>query len=872
MQGPHLRKYGVETTIDFVLFETDGIDFKVDAVHASGDTVIMKDEAAETSTSNSFTDEGQGYSIVITATEMEAARVVVYIVDQGTKAWLDTAFVVETYGNASAMHAFDLDTATQGVNVTQISGDSPAADNAEAFFDGTGYAGTNNVIPTVTTLTGHTAQTGDNYARIGAPAGASVSADVAAVKAETVLIVADTNELQTDDVPALIAALPTAAENRTEMDSNSTQLAAIVADTDELQTDDVPGLIAALNDPSAADVADAVWDELSTGHTDAGKAGQQLWTDIDAILADTDELQADDIPASIAALPTAVENRTEMDSNSTQLAAIVADTDELQTDDVPGLIAALNDVSTAEVNAEVDTALTDIHLDHLLATDYDPASKPGVATALLNEMVESDVGVSRFTANALEQGPGGSAPTVEQIRTEMDSNSTQLAAIVADTNELQTDDVPGLIAALNDVSTAEVNTEVDTALADINLDHLVGTATGIPAIVAGTYIDQIMDDGTATYDRTTDSLQAIRDRGDTSWITGGGGGITQILNVQPLIPESIDLANTATWRLGLALINSLDDLPTTAEITPGTIDIDRKAAGGTSWSSVVSGAACSESAGQVYYDEVFDSGTGYAEGDSIRVTFMSISITADANTHEVCDATGIVYYTEVRSTSTIAAILADTNELQTDDVPTLIAALPTAVENRTEMDSNSTQLAAIVADTNELQTDNIPGTLSTMDGKLDSVETDTQDIQARLPAALVSGKMDSDMVAISGDTTAADNLESDFDGTGYTYTYQAKVWLVDDDGGSTDRYVTAWYRNAEPIVAGITSPQIQVIKASDGTDLVGATAMTQIGATGLYRYDEASNRVVDGAAYMAKVTATIGGSTRTWYQPVGRDG
>jgi hypothetical protein len=40
-----------------------------------------------------------------------------------------------------------------GVNVVQISGDATAADNAEAFFDGTGYEGTNNVIPTVTTLT-----------------------------------------------------------------------------------------------------------------------------------------------------------------------------------------------------------------------------------------------------------------------------------------------------------------------------------------------------------------------------------------------------------------------------------------------------------------------------------------------------------------------------------------------------------------------------------------------------------------------------------------------------------------------------------------------------------------------------------------------
>lgn len=50
------------------------------------------------------------------------------------------------------------------VNVAQLSGDTTAADNAEAFFDGTGYAGTGNVIPTVTTLTGHTAQTGDSFA------------------------------------------------------------------------------------------------------------------------------------------------------------------------------------------------------------------------------------------------------------------------------------------------------------------------------------------------------------------------------------------------------------------------------------------------------------------------------------------------------------------------------------------------------------------------------------------------------------------------------------------------------------------------------------------------------------------------------------
>jgi hypothetical protein len=101
-----LRKYGEAATFNFDLFEIDGIDFKIDAVHVAGDTKIMKDEGVEANTTNGFTDEGQGYSIVLTATEMEHARGKVYIVDQGTKAWLDTGITIETYGHASAQHPY----------------------------------------------------------------------------------------------------------------------------------------------------------------------------------------------------------------------------------------------------------------------------------------------------------------------------------------------------------------------------------------------------------------------------------------------------------------------------------------------------------------------------------------------------------------------------------------------------------------------------------------------------------------------------------------------------------------------------------------------------------------------------------------------
>ena len=251
----------------------------------------------------------------------------------------------------------------------------------------------------------------------------------------------------------------------------------ILADTNELQGDDVPGLIAALNDPTVAAIADGVWDEPVAGHVGAGSFGK---TDAD-ILADTNELQTDNIPSLISGLndPTAaviadavwdeaVAGHVSAGTFGKTDADILADTNELQGDDIPTLIAALNDLSAADVNAQADLALSDIHLDHLLAVDYDPASIPGVATALLNELIESNAGVSRYTAAALFQAPtGGSAPTVGQIADAVWDEAVgghvgagtfgkTDADTLADTNELQADDVPTLIAALNDPTAAVI--------------------------------------------------------------------------------------------------------------------------------------------------------------------------------------------------------------------------------------------------------------------------------------------------------------------------------------------------------------------------------------------------------------------------------
>ena len=133
--------------------------------------------------------------------------------------------------------------------------------------------------------------------------------------------------------------------------------------------------LAGLNDPTAAAIADAVWDETSTGHVDAGKAGAQLFTDIDAILADTNELQSDDIPGTLSTMD------GKLDTIDGIVDDIVADTNELQTDDVPGTLSTIEG-KIDTVDGIVDSILEDtneLQTDDVpgligALNDFDPAS------------------------------------------------------------------------------------------------------------------------------------------------------------------------------------------------------------------------------------------------------------------------------------------------------------------------------------------------------------------------------------------------------------------------------------------------------------------------------------------------------------------
>lgn len=199
-------------------------------------------------------------------------------------------------------------------DLTQICGDSQSATDLKDFADAGYDPGTNKVegvklADTVTALTGHTAQTGDSYARIGAPAGASVSADVAAVKAETASILEDTAEIGA--AGAGLTAVPWNADWDAQVESECND-ALVAQDLDHLAkagTAPAPAAdsyfdkvmnkdgnqtfskgtdsLEAIRDNQAgadtAAIADAVWDEAQSGHTTAGTFGKYLDTEVSGV-------------------------------------------------------------------------------------------------------------------------------------------------------------------------------------------------------------------------------------------------------------------------------------------------------------------------------------------------------------------------------------------------------------------------------------------------------------------------------------------------------------------------------------------------------------------------------------------------------------
>jgi hypothetical protein len=256
---------------------------------AAGDVKVSKDGGAEANIGTLPTATNNAWHFILSATELQAKQVTIRVVDSATKAVDDQFIIVETYGHASAMHPVDPEDvvrmamtalpnaaadAAGGLVISDAGGldiDSKLATATSELATSTALATVDTVVDAIKVTTDQFVFTVANQVDANAlsggggldAAGVRTAIGLATANLDTqlgdiptvsefnarTLVAADYFDPATDTVAnvTLVATtttntdLVTAEAIRSEIDSNSTQLAAIVADTNQLQTDWVDG-------------------------------------------------------------------------------------------------------------------------------------------------------------------------------------------------------------------------------------------------------------------------------------------------------------------------------------------------------------------------------------------------------------------------------------------------------------------------------------------------------------------------------------------------------------------------------------------------------------------------------------------------------
>ena len=200
-----------------------------------------------------------------------------------------------------------------------------------------------------------------------------------------------------------------------------------------------PDDIDEINDPpTAATIADAIWDENTVGHTNAGTFGEQCKSDIDAILVDTSST----LDAAIGVIDGVVD-------------AILLDTAEIGTAGAGLSAVPWNASWDAEVQSECTDALN----------AYDPPTKAEMDTLVgspAGASVSADIlAIKTETANILTD----TGTTLDTLLNTVDGKLDTIDTVV-DAIKTKTDSLTFTVAG-----------EVDTNVESINAATVIGAGT-----------------------------------------------------------------------------------------------------------------------------------------------------------------------------------------------------------------------------------------------------------------------------------------------------------------------------------------------------------------------------------------------------------
>lgn len=234
--------------------------------------------------------------------------------------------------------------------------------------------------------------------------------------------------------------------------------------------------------------------------------------------------------------------------------------------------------------------------------------------------------------------------------------------------------------------------------------------------------------GSGTFDETTDSVEAIRDRGDAAWVTGAAA------------PSAADVAD-AVW-----------DEATIGHTTTGTFgrNLDGRV-------SVVGGDVLTNGVVLGLIEAVTTplGDTLEDDGGTYRFTANALEQAPTGGSAPSASDIADAVWDEALSGHTTPGSAGDTlGNVATGTPPTAAAIADAVWDEAASGHVTGGTFGAAVAD---ILTD----TGTTLQGELDGIQADTEDIQSRIPAALISGRLDVTVGAMQANVMTAAAAASD---------------------------------------------------------------------------------------------------------------
>ena len=391
-------------------------------------------------------------------------------------------------------------------------------------FIGTG------AIPTTIQVYTNFPQTGDNFARIGAPVGASISADVAAVKTQTAAIEVDTQDIQARIPAALVSG---------RIDASVGAMAANTLTASALASDAVTEIQSGLATPTNITAGTITTVTNLTNAPTSGDFTATMKTSIGTAVA----------------------------------ASAVASVTGSVGGNVTGSVGSVVGLTVSNLDATISSRASAANLATVAGYLDTEVAAIQTVTNKLDTAMELDGAVYRFTTNALEQAPtGGSAPTAAEI-----------ADAVWD--EDITDHLTGgsTGAALNAAGSAgdPWTTPLPGAYSSGTAGYIVGTNLDAPVSTAGGGLDAAgvraaVGLASANLDTQLDALPTAAENTTAVWAAGA-----RTLTAIDEDSTTLDLDAAIRGALGMAaadLDTQIDTLATATALATAVGYIDTEVA------------------------------------------------------------------------------------------------------------------------------------------------------------------------------------------------------------------------------------------------------------------------------------------------------